>query len=120
MLINFTDNYQMNTRLTMNEHLLSQDSETRLLGLFLHDDLSFKSNTAHIRRKAYQRMSILHNLYTFEVSTDDLLKMWSSLQWCGTLILSKGSKKTNGAELCQAQSNFIMFDLVQCSSLSTR
>ena len=76
MLINFTDNYQINTRLPMNEHLLTQVSETRLLGLLLRDDLSFKSNTAHITRKAYQRMSILHNLYKFEVPIDDLLKIY--------------------------------------------
>ena len=60
MIINYTQNYQINTRLYMEEKLLQQISETRLLGLIIRDDLSFKSNTQSIVKRAYKRMLILH------------------------------------------------------------
>ena len=65
MVINMTNNYQINTRLHMEENVLTQVSETRLLVVILRDDLSFKSNTDFITKKAYKRMSILHKLCQF-------------------------------------------------------
>ena len=65
MLINFTRNYQVNTRLHMENKLLPQVKETRLLGVILRDDLSFKSNTENITKSAYKRMVILHRLGKF-------------------------------------------------------
>ena len=76
MLINFTKNYQVNTRLYMEEKLLTQVSKTRLLGIILRDDLSFKSNTEFITKKAYKRMSILHKLYQFDVPVEDLVNIY--------------------------------------------
>ena len=77
MIINFTDNYQINTRLRLEEKLLKQVNETRLLGVILRDDLSFKSNTNFITKKAYKRMSILHNLCQFNVPLEDLLNIYT-------------------------------------------
>ena len=62
MIMNFTKNYQVNSRLYMENKLLEQVKETRLLEVILRDDLSFKSNTEHITRNAYKRMVILHKL----------------------------------------------------------
>ena len=76
MMINFTQNYQVNTRLYMKEQLLSQVSETRLLGVILRDDLSYKSNTEFITKKAYKRMSILHKLCQFEVPVAELVDIY--------------------------------------------
>ena len=76
MIMNFTDNYQINTRLDISGQLLQQISETRLLGVILRDDLSFKSNTQFMTRKAYKRMSILHNLCKFNVPIEDLLNIY--------------------------------------------
>ena len=50
MVINFTKNYQVNTRLHMENNLLEQVNETRLLGMILRDDLSFKANTESITK----------------------------------------------------------------------
>ena len=44
MILNFTDNYQINTRLMLEEKSVKQVNETRILGVILRDDLSFKSN----------------------------------------------------------------------------
>ena len=75
-MINFTQNYQVNTRLYMKEQLLSQVSETRLLGVILRDDLSFKSNTEFITKKAYKIMSILHKLCQFDVPVVELVDIY--------------------------------------------
>ena len=75
MVINMTNNYQINTRLHMEENVLTQVSETRLLGVILRDDLSFKSNTDFITKKAYKRMRILHKLCQFDVPTEDLVNI---------------------------------------------
>ena len=58
MVINFTRNYQFNTRLECNGKMLNQVRETKLLGLTLSEDMTWVSNTRSITVKAYQRMCI--------------------------------------------------------------
>ena len=48
MVINFTDNYQFNTRLSLYENLLQQLTEERLLGVIINDRLTWDSNTDFI------------------------------------------------------------------------
>ena len=43
-IFNFTDNYQIKTRLMLEEKLVKHVNETRVLGVILRDDMSFKSN----------------------------------------------------------------------------
>ena len=76
MLINFTRNYQVNTRLHMENKLLQQVKETRLLGVILRDDLSFKSNTENITKSSYKRMVILHRLGKFSLPVEDLVNIY--------------------------------------------
>ena len=67
MNINFSKNHKVNSRLYMENKLLQQVKETRLLGVILRDDLSFKSNTEQITRNSYKRMVILHKLGKFSL-----------------------------------------------------
>ena len=76
MVINFTKKYQVNTRLHMHNELLSQVTQTRLLGVMLREDLSFKSNTEHITKNAYKRMSILHKLSPFSLPVEDMVNIY--------------------------------------------
>ena len=76
MTINFTKNYQFNTRLHLDDQLLEQVHETRLLGLVVNDKLSWQSNTSAIVRSAYKRMRILHKLYDFTVPMADLVEIY--------------------------------------------
>ena len=76
MLIHFTRNYQVNTRLNVENKLLQQVKETRLLGVILRDDLSFKSNTENITKNAYKRMVILHRLRKFSLPAEDLVTIY--------------------------------------------
>ena len=41
---------------------IEQVHETKLLGVILRDDFSFKSNTRFINKRAYRRMCNLKNL----------------------------------------------------------
>ena len=52
MIFNFTRIHQFTTRLQLEGKLLEQVHETRLLGLILRDDLSWKSNTKYLVKRA--------------------------------------------------------------------
>ena len=65
MVVNFTENYQFNTRLNIENEMLKQVSETRLLGVIVNEQITWHSNNDHIVKKAYTRMVLLHNLFDF-------------------------------------------------------
>ena len=76
MTFNFTKNYQFSTRLKLENNLLEEVKETRLLGLILNNQLSWQSNTSFLVKKAYKRMPILHKLFEFDVPRSDLLEIY--------------------------------------------
>ena len=76
MTINFTKNYQFSTRLQLENDLLEEVKEVRLLGVVLNNQLSWQSNTSFIVKKAYKRMPILHKLFEFEVPRNDLVEIY--------------------------------------------
>ena len=76
MIFNFSKKYQFNTRLNLDDQKLEQLTETKLLGLIIRDDLSWKSNTSELTRKAYSRMIILKKLVQFDVPLGDLLHIY--------------------------------------------
>ena len=76
MIFNFSKEYQFNTRLAMNNNLLEQVKETRLLGVIISDNLKWHSNTKDIVKRCYQRMLILRNLYPFNIPVEDLVNIY--------------------------------------------
>ena len=76
MVFNFSKKYQFNTRLKLDDQNLEQLNETKLLGLIIRDDLSWKSNTSELTRKAYSRMIILKKLVQFDVPIEDLFHIY--------------------------------------------
>ena len=76
MVINFTDNYQYNTRLCLGSKLLEQVREDRLLGVIINDKLTWESNTEFIVKKSYKRMIMLHNLFDFGMSEDEMIEIY--------------------------------------------
>ena len=76
MVFNFSKSYLFNTRLKLDNENLNQVHETKLLGLIIRDDLSWKSNTSELTRKAYSRMIILKKLVQFDVPLEDLLHIY--------------------------------------------
>ena len=77
MIINFTEDYQFNTRLKLEGKVLEQVQSKKLLGLIISDDLSWKANTANLVKRAYSRMIILKNLFSFGVGLQDLVEIYT-------------------------------------------
>ena len=76
MLFNFSTKYQFNTRLNVDGSKTDQIHQTKLLGLVLRDDLSWKANTEELTRRAYTRMLILKKLYQFNVPISELINIY--------------------------------------------
>ena len=76
MIFNFTKKYQFSTRLTLNDEKLEQIEETMLLGSIISSNLKWHANTAMLIKKAYRRMSMLHNLGDFSLPISELLNIY--------------------------------------------
>ena len=76
MIINFTDNYQFSTRLNLENTVLEEVTETRLLGVILNNRLTWNSNTDYIVKRAYKRMVLLHRLYQFGLPRKEMLEIY--------------------------------------------
>ena len=77
MIFNFSKNYKFNTRLNLEGDVLQQVHEVKLLGLVLRDDLSWKSNSNYLIKRAYSRMIIIKNLFKFNVPISDLVLIYT-------------------------------------------
>ena len=76
MIFNPSKKYQFNTRLKLEGKNLQQVHQTKLLGVVIRDDFSFKSNTELITKKAYKIMIILKNLYHFNLPLSDMIEIY--------------------------------------------
>ena len=76
MVFNFSKKFKFNTRLRLKEQKLDQVHETKLLGLIIRDDLSWRANTTELTRRAYSRMLILKKLVKFDVPMNDLVQIY--------------------------------------------
>ena len=76
MVINFCTSLKYQTRLYIENSLLEQIKQTKLLGVVLCDDMTWHENTKFITYKAYKRMIILRKLCEFKVSKKDLIQIY--------------------------------------------
>ena len=76
IIVNFCDSLQFKTRLNVNNSLIEQVSQTRLLGVIIQDDLTWKKNTQSLGKRANSRMIILRKLKEFEVKTADMITIY--------------------------------------------
>ena len=75
MVFNFTEDYQFNTRLYLENTLLEIIAEAKLLGTIITSDLKWSKNTEMIVKKGFQRMMI-RKLYSFKVEVCDLAEIY--------------------------------------------
>ena len=66
-----------NTRLTIDQKVIDQVHEARLLGVIISDDLSFEKNTEDICKKAFARISMITKLKYVGVSVPDLIDIYT-------------------------------------------
>ena len=64
------------TRLTLNNEKLDQVKVTKLLGVWISEDLSWSKNTQEIVKKCFSRLSLLTKLKYVGVGTEDLLDIY--------------------------------------------
>jgi benzoyl-CoA reductase/2-hydroxyglutaryl-CoA dehydratase subunit BcrC/BadD/HgdB len=77
MIFNYTKNHQFATRISLNGALLETIYETTLLGTVISSDLTWHNNTEMITKKKYQRMTILSNLYEFDIPQESIRLFWA-------------------------------------------
>ena len=75
------------TRLTINYQKLDQISVTKLLGVWISEDLSWVKNTKELNKKCYSRLSMLTKLKYVGTSIEDLLDIYilfiiSCVEYC--------------------------------------
>ena len=97
MLFNFCNSTGFSTRLKINNSVIQQVREARLLGVIIQDDLSWNSNTSQLVKRATSRMLILRKLKEFDVPKCDMLTIYilfirliieqSSVLWSSSLTL---------------------------------
>ena len=76
MVINYTKNFQFNTRIYLENTLLEEVQECQLLGLTLTNDLSWYKNTQKIVKKANVRMIIIQKLYEFNLPVEEMITIY--------------------------------------------
>ena len=86
------------TRLTINKESLEKISVTKLLGLWISEDLSWSKNCKEICRKAYSRMSMITKLKYVGVNIQDLLEIYilfirSIAEYCAVAFHSSLTKE---------------------------
>ena len=64
------------TRLLIDDQAIDRISVSKLLGIWISDDLSWSRNTQEICKKAYSRLGMLTKLKYVGVSTEDLLDIY--------------------------------------------
>ena len=67
---------QFATRLMIDNQAIDRVSVSKLLGIWISDDLSWSRNTQEICKKAYSRLGMLTKLKYVGVPTEDLLDIY--------------------------------------------
>ena len=76
MIINFCKSAEFNTRLFIQNQLLEQVEETRILGVILTADLKWHKNTENLVKEANKRMILLRKLIAFDVPKENLIQIY--------------------------------------------
>ena len=70
MVLNFTNDWQFSTRLSVESNGLEQVSEAKILGVWITEDMKWHRNSSEVVKNAYARMTILRKLGAFQVPTE--------------------------------------------------
>ena len=76
IIFNYTNNYQLTTRLTMNNVPLEVIDSPRLLGTIISTNLSWDLNCANIAKKANARMQLLRKIASFVTDYQELKNIY--------------------------------------------
>ena len=78
MIFNFTKKFQFSTNIELENNIIETESETKLLGTYITNDLRWNKNTSEIVKSAFIRMQILNRVVKFTTNRNDLRSIYIS------------------------------------------
>ena len=110
MIINFTKNYQFQTRLQLNNQNIEVVDQMKILGTIITNTLSWDENCSRIIQKVNARMLLLRKVFSFGSSNEEMVGLWKTFclsileQSCA--VWSNGLTAENEADLERTQKTF--------------
>ena len=102
MIFNFTDNFQFNTRLSLNNENIEIVDNTKLLGVIVSNDLKWKKNTEYLVKKANNRLVLLRKVASFSKYREDLkIYVRSILEQACVVWHSSLTQENSLSHICQ-------------------
>ena len=111
MIINYTDNYQFHTRLTLNSQNIQVVDKIKILGTIIESSLSWNDNCMAIIRKVNARMQLLRKVWSFGSSREEMVQLWKTFclsvldQSC--VVWDSGLTCENRKDLERTQKTFV-------------
>ena len=110
MIINFTNNYQFGTRLSLNNTNLEIVNQMTILGTIITDKLKWDENCDMIIAKVNKRMLLLKKVLSFGATREEMVHLWiiycrSYLEQCAT-VWSSSLSQENKEDLERTQKSF--------------
>ena len=117
MIINFTNNYQFGTRLSLNNTNLEIVNQMTILGTIITDKLKWDENCDMIIAKVNKRMLLLKKVLSFGATREEMVHLWiiycrSYLEQCAT-VWSSSLSQENKEDLERTQKSFAKLILKQ-------
>ena len=94
MIINFTNKYQFQTRLTLNNKNIETVDSMKILGTVFTNTLSWNENCARIIKKVNARMQLLRKVWSFGSSCEEMVNLWKT--YCLSILEQSCAVWTNG------------------------
>ena len=76
MIFNFCKEFQVSSRLQIDDENIETIQETKLLGVMVNNKLNWDSNTSFLVKRSNSRMRILHKLVDFGIPQEDLMNIY--------------------------------------------
>ena len=117
MVINFTDNYQFNTRLKLNGENIEVVDKMKILGTIVNNRLTWEENCSQLIKKVNTRMAIVRNAKAFGATIKEMVHLW--ITFCrGTIeqtcvLWHKSLTEENSHDLERVQKTFAKLALGQ-------
>ena len=78
MIFNFTKKFQFSANIELENNIIETESETKLLGTYITNDLKWNKNTSEIVKSAFKIMQILNRIVKFTTNRNDLRNIYIS------------------------------------------
>jgi hypothetical protein len=110
MIFNFTNSYQFQTRLKLNNQNIETVDQIKILGTVITNSLSWNENCSMIIKKVNARMQLLRKVWSFGSSLEEMVNLWKTYCLCileqSCAVWSSGLTVENEEDLERTQKTF--------------